>query len=29
MKILHFEKKTRNNYTSIFEFTFPREDVID
>ena len=31
VKILHLEKKdkTRNIYTRIPEFTFPREDMID
>ena len=29
VKILHLEKKTRNIYTRMFGFTFPREDVID
>ena len=29
VKILDLEKKTRNIYTSILEFIFPREDVID
>ena len=29
VKILHFEKKTRNIYTSMLKSTFPKEDVID
>ena len=29
LKIFHLEKKTCNIYAHMFEFTFPREDVID